>query len=99
MVQAIKDARWVEILSVTTSAASILVFLFVFGVWKGRVDAHIEDESVHYTEKTLGVSFVPREEHGKDVEAIKEVKTDVKALSDKVDHKFDELYKFIRENK
>ena len=99
MAQAIKDARWVEILSVTTSAASILVFLFVFGVWKGRVDAHTADPAIHMTAAKISSLYAPRTETAKDVADIREVKEDVKSLSDKVDRKFDELYKFIRENK
>lgn len=91
--------RWTEVLSIGTSILSLSAFILIFGVWKGHVDAHMDDTDLHMPYNQKVDVFVPRRELNKDLESIKEIKTGLEKLSVKVDRKFDELYKFIREEK
>lgn len=92
------SSKWPEILSVMSGASSVFLFIFVFGVWKGEVDSHIQNEDVHMTTGQQALTYVPRKELEKDVADIAELKRDVRDLSDKVDTKFEKLYDLITDN-
>jgi hypothetical protein len=96
--------RWPEVVSVLSAASSLFLFIFIFGVWKGKVDAHIEDKGVHMPFAQKLETFVPRAELQKDAEAVKALKEDVRAMGVRMDIKLDalqddisEINKYIRE--